>query len=61
MAILKEHYSMSASATEKDPFRLLVTCLLSLRTKDENTKIAAQIYFVMPKHPATSEAASECL
>src|SRR5579875_649514 len=36
------------AATGRDPFRILVACLLSLRTKDETTGAAAARLFALP-------------
>jgi endonuclease-3 len=41
-----------AAATDTDPFRLLIGCLLSLRTKDETTAPAAARLFALAATPA---------
>ena len=38
--------------TERDPFRILIACLLSLRTKDETTGPAAERLFALARTPA---------
>jgi endonuclease-3 len=40
------------AATGRDPFRILVACLLSLRTKDETTGAAAARLFALADSPA---------
>lgn len=40
-----------ADATQRDPFRILVACLLSLRTKDETTGPAAERLFALAHTP----------
>jgi len=42
-----------ADRTERDPFRILVACLLSLRTKDETTGPAAERLFALADAPRT--------
>jgi len=39
--------------TERDPFRILIACLLSLRTKDETTGPAAERLFALARTPQT--------
>jgi endonuclease III len=41
-----------ADETEPDPFRILIACLLSLRTKDETTGPAAARLFALGRTPA---------
>ena len=41
-----------AAATDRDPFRILIACLLSLRTKDETTGPAAARLFALADTPA---------
>ncbi|HTD26844.1 MAG TPA: hypothetical protein VK649_07695, partial [Candidatus Elarobacter sp.] len=41
-----------ADATARDPFRILVSCLLSLRTRDETTGPAAARLFALADTPA---------
>jgi len=41
-----------ADETERDPFRILIACLLSLRTKDETTGPAAERLFALARTPA---------
>jgi len=41
-----------AQATDRDPFRILVGCLLSLRTRDETTGPASQRLFALGDTPA---------
>ncbi len=57
MQILKERYQDKASAlmdgtTRKDPFLTLISCILSLRTKDEVTARASERLFTRAKTPA---------
>jgi len=40
-----------ADETERDPFRILIACLLSLRTKDETTRPAAERLFALAHTP----------
>ncbi len=42
-----------ADGTERDPFRILIACLLSLRTKDETTRPAAERLFALADTPET--------
>ena len=42
-----------AQASGRDPFRILVSCLLSLRTKDETTGPAAARLFAIADTPST--------
>jgi endonuclease-3 len=42
-----------ADRTERDPFRILIACLLSLRTKDETTGPAAERLFALADTPET--------
>jgi len=53
--ILKEHYQTEAlpaeHATRKDPFITLISCILSLRTKDEVTVKATKRLFGLAKTP----------
>ncbi|MFQ5898136.1 MAG: endonuclease III domain-containing protein [Candidatus Methylomirabilia bacterium] len=42
-----------ADQTNQDPFRILITCLLSFRTKDETTGPAADRLFALAKTPET--------
>ncbi len=56
MQILKERYQDKTSAlmdvsTRKDPFLTLISCLLSLRTKDEVTARASERLFIQAKTP----------
>nr|QNO51383.1 G/T mismatches repair enzyme [Methanosarcinales archaeon ANME-1 ERB6] len=56
MQILKERYQDKTSAlidvsTRKDPFLTLISCLLSLRTKDEVTAKASERLFALAKTP----------
>lgn len=56
MQILKERYQDKTSAlmdvsTRKDPFLTLISCLLSLRTKDEVTAKASERLFARAKTP----------
>ncbi len=57
MQILKERYQDKTSAlmddvsTRKDPFLTLISCLLSLRTKDEVTARASERLFAQEKTP----------
>jgi len=54
--VLKERYQDKTSAlmdvsTRKDPFLTLISCLLSLRTKDEVTAKASERLFALAKTP----------
>ena len=54
--ILKERYHNSMSALEdvsrsRDPYRVLISCLLSLRTKDEVTAVASKRLFTRASTP----------
>ena len=54
--VLKERYQDKTSAlmdvsTRKDPFLTLISCLLSLRTKDEVTARASERLFTLAKTP----------
>ena len=54
--VLKERYQDKTSAlmdvsTRKDPFLTLISCLLSLRTKDEVTAGASERLFALAKTP----------
>ncbi len=56
MQVLKERYQDKTSAlmdvsTRKDPFLTLISCLLSLRTKDEVTARASERLFALAKTP----------
>ncbi len=56
MQILKERYQDKTSAlmdvsTRKDPFLILISCLLSLRTRDEVTAKASERLFALAKTP----------
>ncbi len=56
MQVLKERYQDKTSAlmdvsTRKDPFLTLISCLLSLRTKDEVTARASERLFTLAKTP----------
>jgi endonuclease-3 len=56
MQILKERYQDKTTAlmdvsTRKDPFLTLISCLLSLRTKDEVTAKASERLFTLAKTP----------
>jgi endonuclease-3 len=56
MQVLKERYQNKTSAlmdvsTRKDPFLTLISCLLSLRTKDEVTARASERLFALAKTP----------
>ncbi len=56
--ILDERYYLKSSAIkevseEKDPFLVLISCLLSLRTKDEVTREASIRLFDLAKTPET--------
>lgn len=56
MQVLKERYQDKTSAlmdvsTRKDPFLTLISCLLSLRTKDEVTAKASERLFALAKTP----------
>ena len=42
-----------ARESNRDPFRILISCLLSLRTKDKTTREASARLFALAHHPAT--------
>jgi endonuclease-3 len=42
-----------ARASNRDPFRILISCLLSLRTKDKTTSEASERLFALAHTPAT--------
>ncbi len=50
---LKKHYTVDffAEAHDRDPYKVLVSCLISLRTKDEVTYPAAQRLFKLADTP----------
>lgn len=45
------HPTVRRSSKSKDPFKILITCLLSLRTQDKNTEIASNRLFEVVKTP----------
>ena len=45
------HPTVRRSSKENDPFRVLIACLLSLRTQDKNTEIASEKLFKEVKTP----------
>lgn len=47
------------SQREGDPFKVLVSCILSLRTKDQVTAVASQRLFARADSPAAMAALSE--
>src|SRR5512145_32435 len=52
MAKLKSQYGKDAFAVEKEePFRALIGCILSQRTRDENASKAADALFVVASTP----------
>jgi endonuclease-3 len=56
--ILKERYLNNLSALEnvsrsRDPYKVLISCLLSLRTKDEVTAVASKRLFARASTPET--------
>lgn len=57
MNILEQRYldhrqpTVRRSSQTKDPFKVLIACLLSLRTKDENTEKASNRLFKVAKTP----------
>ena len=58
MQILEKHFNYTERTTlnrmrkEKiNPFKILISCLLSLRTQDKNTKIAASRLFIVADTP----------
>lgn len=53
ISLLKKEYSHDgfARANRRDPFRVLISCILSLRTKDEVTYKASQRLFSLAKTP----------
>lgn len=42
-----------ARESNRDPFRILISCLLSLRTKDKTTREASARLFALAHQPAT--------
>ena len=42
-----------ARESNRDPFRILISCLLSLRTKDKTTSEASARLFALAHQPAT--------
>lgn len=42
----------AVSREDKDPFKILISCILSLRTKDETTTLAARSLFAVACTPA---------
>jgi endonuclease-3 len=58
---LKKHYTTDffAEAHDRDPFKVLVSCLISLRTKDEVTYPAAQRLFKLADTPEKMMKLSE--
>lgn len=59
MKILREEYKRFktpyvtevAAAREKDPFKVLISCIISLRTKDETTREASERLFAVASNP----------
>ncbi|MCX6746737.1 MAG: endonuclease III [Candidatus Pacearchaeota archaeon] len=57
MQILKEHYPSHEKTTlnrmknKPDAFKILISCLLSLRTQDKNTEIASNRLFAVAQTP----------
>ncbi len=50
--VLKKFYhSRQASVNYKDPFKVLISCILSQRTKEENTEIASKNLFKVADTP----------
>ena len=47
----REPYVTEESRTRRDPFRVLISCVLSLRTKDETTAAASQRLFALADNP----------
>lgn len=45
--------------TDDDPFQVLASCILSLRTRDETTNVASQRLFARARHPAALLEISE--
>jgi len=54
-----EPYVTEESRTRRDPFRVLVSCVLSLRTKDETTAAASKRLFALAATPDTMLRLSE--
>jgi endonuclease-3 len=46
-----EPYVTEESRTQRDPFRVLISCVLSLRTKDETTAAASKRLFALASTP----------
>ena len=53
ISLLKSNYSTSEFAEKngKDPYKVLISCILSLRTKDETTYPASKRLFKLAKTP----------
>lgn len=58
---LRKHYSEDefAEKNKRDPFRVLVSCIISLRTKDEVTYCATDRLFSLAKTPSQMAALAE--
>ena len=61
ISILKKHYitDFFAEQHDRDPFKVLISCLISLRTKDEVTYPAAQRLFELAHTPKKMMSLSE--
>lgn len=55
----KTPYVTEVSKTGKDPFKILVSCILSLRTKDETTREASRKLFKLASTPKSLGALGE--
>ena len=57
MEVLSEHFNYSERTTlnrmrkKPDPFKILISCLISLRTQDKNTEIASRNLFEVADTP----------
>ena len=56
MKILEKHFHYTERTTlnrmrKTDPFKILISCLLSLRTKDENTELVSDKLFKIADTP----------
>ena len=57
MHILEKHFNsterttLNRMRTKPDPFKILISCLLSLRTQDKNTEIASNNLFSVAQNP----------
>jgi len=55
----REPYVAEEARTRRDPFRILISCVLSLRTKDETTAAASKRLFALADRPHTMRRLAE--